>query len=471
MCAARLSSHLTFASLFLPPPILAGLSALSLSHPSPIQLHAIPPAQHGLDVIAQAQSGTGKTVIYAIAALTAVLRGRAVSASASPSVSGLTVLVLVPTRELAVQVEGVLRGVGREVSGLRVESVMGGKGGVWEDRERLRGCDCLIATVGRLRQLLDERVLNTEALRLLVLDEADALLSPSSFWRADVEAILASLPAAPQRQTLLFSATWPLSLMDRAKAVTHEAQVIMLDSQRPHGSIKHYVIYRQRQHGSDMQREATSPSTSSLTTILPPSLASSSASSSADAGYDAKFSLLLLILASFPFHQCLVFTRSVSHTALLHSSLTLHGYPVMPLSASLPPAVRTATMEAFSALRTRILVTSDVLSRGFDQRTVNLVVHFHAAYDLEAYPASLWQKRTMGHEREERLAGKEDGGRRGYARQAAAAGRRGGAGAAGGGGDGRQEAARGEGRRGCGCDRGQTVQGRDVSSVSTAASC
>ena len=373
-------SHLTFSSLFLLPPILSALTSLSYLHPSPIQLHCIPPALHGLDLIAQAHSGTGKSLVFASLALTHTLRG---PPSPRPS---LTALILVPTRELGVQVEGVVQGLAQHVRGVRVESVMGGKGGIREDRERLVGCDVLIATVGRLRHLMEERLLRVEGLTLLVLDEADALLSPSSSFTADVDAILAQLPAFPQRQTLLFSATWATALMARAREVTAEAQLILLDSQKPQRSIQHLVLYVDVPRTTQPAAPATAEEqrgSDAASSRLPPSL--SSAPSSVDPLFDAKLAALLSLLSSFPFHQCLVFARSAPHVALLPHSLTVHGYPTHALSGELEPAERASTLAAFRSLHLRILVTSDLLSRGFDHPTVNLVVHWDDAYNPEAF--------------------------------------------------------------------------------------
>ena len=374
-------SHLTFSSLYLPPPLLTALTSLSYLHPSPIQLHSIPPALHGLDLICQAHSGTGKSLVFALLSLTHALR------HPSPPRQGLSSLVLVPTRELGVQVEGVVRGLAEKVGGVRVESVMGGRGGVREDRERLEGCDVLIATVGRLKHLMEEGIVRAEALTLLTVDEADAFLSPTSSFSSDVASILAGLPSFPQRQTLLFSATWPSSVMERAKEVTTDAQLILLDSQKPHLSIQHFVFYIDAPTPppptapSHSPHGTLSPLPSSLS--LPPSLSSSS--SSVDGLYDAKFSALLSLLSSFPFHQSLIFTRSPSHLSLLPHSLTVHGYPTLFLSASLDPSERTSTLSSFRSLHTRILVTSDVLSRGFDHPTINLVIHWDDPYNTEAF--------------------------------------------------------------------------------------
>ena len=366
-------SHLAFSSLFLPAPILSALTSLSYHHPSPIQLHSIPPALHGLDLIAQAQSGTGKSLVFAVLALTHALR------RPSPPRIGLCALVLLPTRELGVQVEGVVRSLAETVGGVRVESVMGGKGGVREDRERLSGCDVLVATVGRLRHLLDEDLVRAEQLTLLVLDEADALLAPSSSSFADVNAIIGALPAFPQRQTALFSATWPTSVMGRAREVTSDAQAIMLDSQKPHTTIKHFVLFVDVPTDPSPSAPAHAPLSG-----LPPSLRDGGGAL-VDAVYDGKFAALLQLLSSFPFHQCLIFARSATHAGLLPHSLTVHGYPALPLSSALDPAVRAATMASFRSLHMRILVTSDLLSRGFDHPTVNLIVHWDDAYDPAAF--------------------------------------------------------------------------------------
>ncbi|WP_241006467.1 DEAD/DEAH box helicase, partial [Aeromonas media] len=187
---------MTFDELHLAPALLAALPA-ELHTPTRIQQLAIPAALKGQDLLALAQTGSGKTLAFGLPLLQGL-------DAASDRVQGL---VLVPTRELATQVSAALQG-GAEALGLRLLTLCGGVAQEQQQSELALGPQLLVATPGRLRDLLAQRLLGLSHLRALVLDEADRLLE-MGFW-PDIQWLMNAMPT--ERQTLLFSATLPLEL-------------------------------------------------------------------------------------------------------------------------------------------------------------------------------------------------------------------------------------------------------------------
>ncbi len=186
-----------FASLALDPRLLAALTALGYEEPTPIQQEAIPPLLEGRDVLAQAATGTGKTAAFALPILQAI--------AAEPTKgSGPVALILVPTRELAMQLAEAVHRYGKTI-GVRVLPVYGGASMDSQLRALHRGVDVVVATPGRALDHVNRKSLKLEGVRTLVLDEADEMLDMG--FAEDLEAILAATPS--ERQTALFSATLP----------------------------------------------------------------------------------------------------------------------------------------------------------------------------------------------------------------------------------------------------------------------
>ena len=187
----------TFASLSLDPRLLSALTALGYEEPTPIQQQAIPPLLEGRDVLAQAATGTGKTAAFALPIL------HAIEAEATKG-SGPAALILVPTRELAMQLAEAVHRYGKTI-GVRVLPVYGGASMDSQLRGLHRGVDVVVATPGRALDHVNRKSLKLDGIRTLVLDEADEMLDMG--FAEDLEAILSATPA--QRQTALFSATLP----------------------------------------------------------------------------------------------------------------------------------------------------------------------------------------------------------------------------------------------------------------------
>ncbi len=192
-----------FASLSLDPRLLAALISLGYEEPTPIQQQAIPPLLEGRDVLAQAATGTGKTAAFALPILHAIATESATAPGPTKG-SGPVALILVPTRELAMQLAEAVHRYGKTI-GVRVLPVYGGASMDSQLRALKRGVDVVVATPGRALDHVNRKSLNLEGIRTLVLDEADEMLDMG--FAEDLEAILAATPS--ERQTALFSATLP----------------------------------------------------------------------------------------------------------------------------------------------------------------------------------------------------------------------------------------------------------------------
>jgi len=155
---------LDFKSLFVSEDLLRGLSSHGYVSPSPIQAQVIPLGRCGLDVIAQAKSGTGKTIVFAVVALEAV----------RPTTGAAQALILAPTREIAVQIRHVVKEVGEQVAGVECEVFIGGLQ-VSQDVVKAKKCQVVVGTPGRIKHMIESKALLVDAVRLFIMDEADKL--------------------------------------------------------------------------------------------------------------------------------------------------------------------------------------------------------------------------------------------------------------------------------------------------------
>ncbi len=201
---------MSFASLGLSPRVLAGLSRLGYATPTPVQAAVIPDALQGRDVLARAQTGTGKTAAFGLP----MIERLAEVIGTSPRPRGL---VLVPTRELALQVQEALRGFA-QATRLRTMTMVGGEAIMPQVRTLRRGVDIVVATPGRLIDHLDRRTIDLSAIEIVTLDEADRMLDMG--FLPPLKRVMAAVPAT--RQTLLLSATLSGEVAAIAKAFTRE---------------------------------------------------------------------------------------------------------------------------------------------------------------------------------------------------------------------------------------------------------
>ncbi|NXK89841.1 DDX20 helicase, partial [Formicarius rufipectus] len=330
-----------FGSLLLSPPVLAGLEAAGFLRPSPVQLKAIPLGRCGLDLIVQAKSGTGKTCVFATIALEAVLLE-------SPATQ---ILVLAPTREIAVQIHAVIATIGIRMEGLECHVFIGGTP-LSQDRSRLRKCHIAVGSPGRIKQLIELDYLNTASIRLFILDEADKLLEEGSF-QEQINWIYSSLPV--NKQMLAVSATYPESLARALTRYMREPTFVRLNPTDPSllGLKQYYKIVNSHP--------------------LPHKT------------FEEKTQHLQELFSRIPFNQALVFSNLHSRAQHLAEILTARGFPAECISGNMNQNQRLDAMAKLKQFHCRVLISTDLTSRGIDAEKVNLVVNLDVPVDWETY--------------------------------------------------------------------------------------
>ncbi|NXM45355.1 DDX20 helicase, partial [Gymnorhina tibicen] len=330
-----------FGSLLLSPPVLAGLEAAGFHRPSPVQLKAIPLGRCGLDLIVQAKSGTGKTCVFATIALDAVLLE-------SPATQ---ILILAPTREIAVQIHAVITTIGIKMEGLECHVFIGGTP-LSQDKSRLKKCHIAVGSPGRIKQLIELDYLSTASVRLFVLDEADKLLEEGSF-QEQINWIYSSLPA--NKQMLAVSATYPESLAAALTRYMREPTFVRLNPTDPGllGLKQYYKIVNSHP--------------------LPHKT------------FEEKTQHLQELFSKIPFNQALVFSNLHSRAQHLAEILTSRGFPAECISGNMNQNQRLDAMAKLKQFHCRVLISTDLTSRGIDAEKVNLVINLDVPLDWETY--------------------------------------------------------------------------------------
>ncbi|CAN8199954.1 unnamed protein product [Coccothraustes coccothraustes] len=330
-----------FGSLLLSPPVLAGLEAAGFHRPSPVQLKAIPLGRCGLDLIVQAKSGTGKTCVFATIALDAVLL----------ECPATQILILAPTREIAVQIHAVITTIGIKMEGLECHVFIGGTP-LSQDRSRLKKCHIAVGSPGRIKQLIELDYLSTASVRLLVLDEADKLLEEGSF-QEQVNWIYSSLPV--NKQMLAVSATYPESLAAALTRYMREPTFVRLNPTDPAllGLKQYYKIVNSHP--------------------LPHKT------------FEEKTQHLQELFSKIPFNQALVFSNLHSRAQHLAEILTSRGFPAECISGNMNQNQRLDAMAKLKQFHCRVLISTDLTSRGIDAEKVNLVINLDVPLDWETY--------------------------------------------------------------------------------------
>ncbi|HEY6793244.1 MAG TPA: DEAD/DEAH box helicase [Kineosporiaceae bacterium] len=337
-----------FAALGLRPELLQALVALGYEEPTPIQARAIPAVLAGRDVLGQAATGTGKTAAFALPALNALHRpaepaGGAGEGDGSPH--DPRVLVLVPTRELAVQVSQAFHRYGRGL-GARVLPVYGGQPIGRQIRELSRGVDVVVATPGRVLDHLERRTLSLDGLRLAVLDEADEMLDMG--FAEDIEAILARTPGG--RQTVLFSATLPPRIGRIAAEYLRDP--VRIEVERPSGPAGEPPKVRQAAYL--VQRPYKPAALGRLLDLEQPGAA-------------------------------LVFCRTREEVDEVTETLNGRGYRAEALHGGMSQEARDRVMNRLRAGTADLLVATDVAARGLDVDHLTHVVNYTLPSAPESY--------------------------------------------------------------------------------------
>ncbi|HEY6073401.1 MAG TPA: DEAD/DEAH box helicase, partial [Anaerolineales bacterium] len=320
-----------FNTLNLRPELAQAISELGYVEPTPIQAGMIPLMLTGVDVIGQAQTGTGKTAAFALPILHNFERSPLPQA-----------LVLAPTRELALQVAQAMNDYARHLQ-VRVLAVYGGQPYAPQISSLRRGVDVIVGTPGRILDLMERKVLDLGGVRTVVLDEADEMLNMG--FIEDVEAILAATPEG--RQTSLFSATLPAPIRKLAARFMREPQSV---------TVKHSTLTVE---GTEQRYYLVNES-------------------------DKVQAVTNLLEMEEP-TSVLIFARTRAETSTLASELTRRGFPAEALNGDLEQNARERILGRFRENQTRVLVATDVAARGLDIDDISHVINFQLPDDPEVY--------------------------------------------------------------------------------------
>jgi ATP-dependent RNA helicase DeaD len=327
---------MSFPSLH--PALFEALSARGYAEPTAVQTAVLQPEAAGRDLLVSAQTGSGKTVAYGLGAASNLMESEPGDGGARRP----RMLVIAPTRELALQVGGELEWLYARL-GFRIVTCVGGTDMRRERRALADGADVVVGTPGRLRDHLERDGLDATALRVVVLDEADEMLDLG--FREDLEAILDETP--PERRTLLFSATVPRGIAALAKRYQRDAlRIEATAGGEPHGDIEYRAM------------------------LVAPLEAERA---------------LVNVLRYFEARGTLVFCATREAVARLQGNLLERGFAAVALSGELGQAERTRALQALRDGRARVCVATDVAARGIDLPDLGLVVHA----DLPRDPATL----------------------------------------------------------------------------------
>jgi ATP-dependent RNA helicase RhlE len=322
-----------FSQLGLYSSLVRGAQALGYTEPTPIQAQAIPVVLSGRDLIASAQTGTGKTAAFALPILNRLGPHRT---------TGPRVLVLEPTRELAQQVDESFHKLGQFTDFKSV--VLHGGVTLGPQRNALRaGVDVVVATTGRLREFLDGTLIKLDSIEVLVLDEVDRMLDMG--FIEDVKAIVKLCPA--KRQTLLFSATIPPKLEEVAKFALRNAQRIEIARAKPVAESINHVIH---------------PVTE-----------------------NQKLDLLYTLLQRDDFKSVIVFTRTRKGADRVAHQLRLENHACVVIHAERTQGQRVDALDKFKTGRVGVLVATDIAARGIDVVGVSHVINFDVPLHAEDY--------------------------------------------------------------------------------------
>ncbi len=327
----------TFADLPLAEPIQRALAAVNYQTPTPIQAAAIPHLLAGRDLMGCAQTGTGKTAAFALPILHRLAELNQPAAPYAPRV-----LVLSPTRELAAQIDESFRTYGRYLP-IRSTVIFGGVGQHAQVQALKNGVHVLVATPGRLQDMMQQRRVKLDKVEVFVLDEADRMLDMG--FLPDIRRIVPLLPK--ERQSLFFSATMPESIASLAGTML-----------------------------SDPVRVAVTPVSSTVDRIEQRVL---------HVAQDGKRALLQQLLENDDFHRVLVFTRTKRRAEFVSRQLRADGIKADAIHSDKSQTARNQALHGFRTGRTRVLVATDIAARGLDVDDVSHVINYDLPYEPESY--------------------------------------------------------------------------------------
>ena len=313
---------------------------------SPIQAKAIPAMISGIDLIGQAQTGTGKTAAFGIPLLEKV----------DPKLKKLQAIVLCPTRELAIQVADEIRNLSRYMHGIKVLPIYGGQDIVKQIRSLKSGTQIVIGTPGRVMDHMRRKTMKLDFVHTVVLDEADEMLNMG--FREDIEFVLSGVPE--ERQTVLFSATMPKPIMEITKKFQNNAKVIKVTK-------KELTVPNIEQYYYDVKPKKKEEVLSRLLDIYSPRLS-------------------------------VVFCNTKKQVDLLVNALLGRGYFAAGVHGDMKQEQRDRVMQGFRTGKTEILVATDVAARGIDVDEVEAVFNYDLPQDDEYYVHRIGRTGRAGRE-------------------------------------------------------------------------
>jgi translation initiation factor 4A len=323
----------SFDDMGLKDDLLRGIYAYGFERPSAIQQRGIMPVVDGRDMIGQAQSGTGKTATFVVGALQRM----------DMSTRACQALIMAPTRELALQIQGVTLALG-DYLGVRAHACIGGTDRR-NDTEKLReGQHLVVGTPGRIFDMIEKRCLRVDELKLFVLDEADEMLSIG--FQDQVQRIFKTLP--PEVQACLFSATMPVEILDLTKRFMRDPVQILVkrDALTLEGIQQFYVA---------CERE------------------------------EWKLDVLCDLYETLTISQSIVYCSKRRGAELLEIEMTKRDFTVSVIHADLGQEERSLVLRQFRSGSSRVLISTDLLARGIDVQQVSLVINYDLPTNIENY--------------------------------------------------------------------------------------
>jgi ATP-dependent RNA helicase DeaD len=340
------TSEITFRDLKLPEELLQALDKVGYEKPTPIQAECIPLILNGHDVLGTAQTGTGKTAAFALPML----------ANIDPDDKNTQLLVLAPTRELAIQVAEAFQVYASFSKKINVLPIYGGSSYDNQIRQLRRGTQVVVGTPGRVIDHIKKGTLKLDKLKFLVLDEADEMLRMG--FIDDVTWILGHAPE--KRQTALFSATMPDPIRKITKRYLNDPKSVKIQAKVATAST---IRQRYCQVAGHHKLEA-----------------------------------LTRILEVESFDGVIIFVRTKTATMELAEKLSARGYAVEPLNGDIPQNSRERTVDRLKKGKIDILVATDVVARGLDVERVSHVINFDVPYDTESYVHRIGRTGRAGRE-------------------------------------------------------------------------
>ena len=332
----KIKSYMKFKEFGFVDDVLDGLEAMRFENATPIQERTIPIIMEGRDLIACAQTGTGKTAAYLLPVLNKIVAKKS---------EGVTVLVLVPTRELAVQIDQQIEGFSYFLPVSSIAVYGGNDSGLWDQQKTAltSGADLIAATPGRLIQHISMGYVDLSTIKHLVLDEADRMLDMG--FHDDIMQIISTIPK--ERQTLLFSATMPPKIRELAKKILIKPAEISIAVAKPAEGILQaaYMVY-------DTQ----------------------------------KIPLINnLLKGKDDIRSVIIFSSTKLKVKEIYRSLKQNGYNAAAIHSDLEQAEREEVMLNFRNRKIQILVATDIIARGIDIDSIDLVINFDVPHDAEDY--------------------------------------------------------------------------------------